>query len=442
MVELGTALRELASEVEASPEVDGSDLWSRGRARVRRRRVVGAGVVSALVVVVTLAGLLVPAPVVVMPAGAPHGPAVPENVYVPSRWLAGTADEGPLGQLAVLGSAARGDGAGVYGVSATTGEYRFLDLPGQVRGTDVAMSPDGRRIAYWITGPTSGTAYPSELYEGVVGGLALYDTVDGSVRRAFLRTDHGLEPFAPIWLGAHTVAVEEWRRTSKTAARRAATYLWNVEDASPRLDGDSGALSLLQPNRDGSFLRSRGNGLRFDTVTVADARVSVVPGQTMVLPAQATPQTAIDETVYTQVSRSGDLVAVVPNGTAAYSNPLMVGTVGADGQVAALAFVARVQSVQLLGWRDDHTVLVTGKPRGGDYGMLSADLRARTVQRVGSVEGALLSTATDLLSAPMVPGLRPPDPIDPRWRTAGIAAAFAALGGVALVLVRRRRLRA
>src|SRR5690349_8960591 len=143
MNELGGALRDLAYQAPPAETVDADELWVAGRRRVRRQRLIGVAVAAALAVLVGTAALVVPAPVVVMPAGEVHAPGFPTRVYTPSRWLAGTDDKGPLGQLALITGAPRHDGNGIVGVSATTGEYRFLDLPGFVEGTTPDLAPDG-----------------------------------------------------------------------------------------------------------------------------------------------------------------------------------------------------------------------------------------------------------------------------------------------------------
>src|SRR5262245_45629089 len=126
MTELGTALRELADRQQPVGGIDAADLWKHGRQRVRRRRMVGTAVVGALRAAVGIGSLVIPDPVVVMPAGEVHAPGYPERIYTPSQWLAGTDDKGPLGQLALISTAGRDGHLGVFGISATTGEYRFL----------------------------------------------------------------------------------------------------------------------------------------------------------------------------------------------------------------------------------------------------------------------------------------------------------------------------
>src|SRR4051794_28700803 len=96
------------------------ELWDRGR-RYQRRRRTGGGVI-AVVVALALAALggldwwrARPEP---MPASGT--PALPTKIWMPGKWLPGTDDAGPLGQLAAVQVATRGtwtgDTDGVAGV--------------------------------------------------------------------------------------------------------------------------------------------------------------------------------------------------------------------------------------------------------------------------------------------------------------------------------------
>jgi hypothetical protein len=159
--------------------------------------------VAFLLVVFGAAGLLRPTASTVGPTGDPDSlGALPTQLYIPSRWLPGT-DGHPIGPLAVVASAERGwSGTTDYvGVSATTGEYRFLDLPGlasDVGGDEPALSPSGRYVAYWFGGDPDGDAAPVEGGRPVVG-VAVYDTVTGDVHKHGLRTEHGLHPEKLLW---------------------------------------------------------------------------------------------------------------------------------------------------------------------------------------------------------------------------------------------------
>lgn len=112
-----------------------------------------------------------------VPADAPAG--LPSRLHEPSPWLPGTAEDGPLGQLIAVLPAQHGswtgESTGTVGISATTGEYRFLDPPDQSDHTQVALAPDGRHLAYWTTGPTTDTPNTNGDYQQVTAGVAVDD---------------------------------------------------------------------------------------------------------------------------------------------------------------------------------------------------------------------------------------------------------------------------
>jgi hypothetical protein len=138
------------------------DLWTRGVRRRRARRAATAVVVAAAVLLVGIGGWAFrTGEQRVEPADTHGAPHLPDRFYQPSPWL--HAFDGPPGQLVAIGVAehksllhTRQD---AYGVTAADGQYGFLDLPDAAqpspgRGNDLvpALSPDGRHLAYWITG--------------------------------------------------------------------------------------------------------------------------------------------------------------------------------------------------------------------------------------------------------------------------------------------------
>ena len=231
-------LREAATAAPSgSPD---PTLWDRGRRYHRRRR---AGTVLVVVVTLVLLGSLLgydrhrARPI--EPAGAEGAAAVPTRVWTPDPWLPSTDDEGPLGRLAIVMRSRQntwfGSRDGVVGVSATTGEYRFLDLPDLVgtAGFDgPVLSPDGRSIAYWTTGKTTGSPNSES---GAIAGVAVYDAATGALQRHPIETEHGVRPETLTWAGDDAVLVaygqlrggdddSEMSRSSSSSA--AALYRW------------------------------------------------------------------------------------------------------------------------------------------------------------------------------------------------------------------------
>jgi hypothetical protein len=418
------------------------DLWDRA---VRHHRVRRAGTVAiAAVAVLALVALGALDWWRARPEPAPAGsaPALPTRIWMPDKWLPGTDDAGPLGQLAALQWAVRGswtgDEAGYAGISAATGEYRFLDLPDAVlEGPGpVALSPDGRHVAYWFTGDT---AKSPNSGSGPVVGVAVYDTTTGEVVRAAIPTEHGLSVDAVAWLDERRVVF---------------TYgHWDGGDGDPEMDQSSGTTvpgiqvwdfqAGTEPARlPGS--RAVDSGIEYAgegrVVTSANGWVVVVgPGgsrlPTLVATGHQEGASAID--------RDADRVAW-PGG-AANPSSVLISPLG-EGAFRRLAVPGTRKTYRLAGWPDPrHVAAVQRVGDGYDRTVLRlvdvATGEATEVLRypVGS-NGYATHLATDLLRTPSVQRPRPPDPLDPRKLTG--AAVAVVLGALLAVVAWRRRVRA
>jgi hypothetical protein len=450
MSDLGTALRELAERQPSVAADDAGVLWARGRRRIRRRRAIGAAVAAVVLAAVGLGTVLVPDPVVVMPAGPVHAPGYPDQVYRPSRWLASTDDKGPLGQLAVIAPAQHGGDIAMFGVSATTGEYRFLDLPDWVRGSKVALAPDGRHVAYWMTGHTTGKPYPDPMLAGfgqagVIAGVALYDTTNGHVQRTKLTTVHGMQDEPLVWVDSTTVYFGDWQLDNSHAASRSRWLSVAVGRSEPAEILDSQAAVMEgHRNADGSFLVPDVNARRWTSVQPAGPTGAAPGGSPGTIRLPATLPIGV-AAYYTYASRAGaNRVVVGVNDTPSLVNPLMVGDVAADGTVHGLEYVGdRLQNVVVLGWHDDRTLLAYGTTRKQDTILAAVDVEhgtATTLSRFTEAGwGDQLVPALDVLRGDVVTGMKPPNPPDPRWRTSGFVVGGLLLAGAATWIVRRRR---
>lgn len=445
MTELGTALRELADRQQPVGGQEPGELWSRGRQRVRRRRTIGAAVALALVAAVGTSALLIPAPTVVMPAGKPHQPGIPRDIYTPSPHLAGTADQGPLGQVAVIAGARRGNGYGVFGISARTGRYLFLDLPGRIPDTQVALAPDGNHIAYWF-GPRDANAV-GDLSKQPATGVAIYDTRTGKTKKDQIFPHSTVVSGVLTWLDERSLYFFSTPRSSRAVAVptvwRAPAAPHRIEVAIPDLEAP---LTGVRRNRDGSVLLSASKSA-FNRYLIGRNGGLEFTGTQLTLPSAPTPD-SMPAQGYRAVSTSGRLVLAVPAVAGALSSPVMVGVIPTHSQgtprrpdrVPGLALVGQLQDSLFLGWRDDHTALVVASGEGSGPALFEADLRAHTVRRVGVADPQnyqpLLTAASDLVAYPLVAGRRPPDPQPPvAWLA---LAGLLAIAGV-LWLVRRRR---
>ena len=105
----------------------------------------------------------------------------------------------------------------MYGVTASEGEYGFLDLPGL--GDSAVLSPDGTHIAYWLAGRTSGSPHTSD--GPAVSGIAIYDTGTGAVARQPIATVHGLSPNELTWASEGRLFYDynQWRGGDGDSAR-------------------------------------------------------------------------------------------------------------------------------------------------------------------------------------------------------------------------------
>ncbi|WP_123234096.1 hypothetical protein [Nocardioides marmorisolisilvae] len=450
MSDLGTALRELAGRQQPIDGSDAADLWSRGKQRVRRRRAIGAAVAAIVVAAVGLGAVLVPEPAVVMPAGEVHKPAYPERIYPASRWLATTKDH-PLGQVAVVIPSYRGNKSSVYAISATTGEYRYLDLPGWVEGSHVSLAPDGKHLAYWTTGRTTQAPYPDPILNPVgkgeaIAGVAIYDTVTGKVQRTPLPTPHGMSDEPVYWVNNATMWFGDWRLQNRHSAKMVRSLSISVGRPEPlqirdsALAGTSGNL-----NSNGTFSLSEDGQQTWEQVA---APGSIDPGFFEARPAVRLPVRLPEKhadgpvATYDYVATAGTRVVVVVDSTPSMSSPVLVGDIDKNGAVKTLDFVGdRFQEADVVGWRDASTLLAYGRDRHGAI-LAAVDVPTRKLTVLTrSISGWSpdMSPARDVLAQGLVTGLRPPEPMDPRLRNGLIAGGGLVLAGAVLVLVRRRR---
>ena len=443
MSTLHDRLADLAEEAPAAgPPQHAPGLWERGL-RYRRVRRTGTLIVlgSTVLVLALLGGITWQrAAPPVQPAGGPVG--LPDRVWDPSPWLP-TTDR--PGRLVAIDTAAQGSWTGKHtaavGISATTGEYAFLDLPDAKLDTfdGPRLSPDGRHIAYWLTGRTTGTPNTSE--GPPIAGVAIYDTGSGRVVRHPIATAHGLRPDFLAWADPTTVAYSAYqivggddaslrKQDSGRAGPMASWSLSGEPERLPRrLMGDlqgaghgrilvgtsssdpARAYRLLDLHRPSAshfvdFPSSSGAlaGLRFVSVDASGRRIALVPGNKN--PAKV------------QAGRIGHL-RVVPN------------TRGTWGVVD---------------WLDPDTIVTLRRARdraeagSGLYRVSVATGRStKLVTFPRFSHGGGWQFATDLLDAPSVHATKPPRPVDPRWVT-GLAVTTV-LGALAGVLLWRRRFR-
>lgn len=455
MNDLGTALRELAGEVTAPHAADPGDLWSRGRSRVRRRGV--AAVVAMLVLgALGYVGIARPTPTLVMPAGAPHAAAIPENIWAPNRFLAGVSETGAPGQLAVIAST-QNDGNHYFGrwfgISATTGRYVALDLPGKASDSPMWLSPDGTRIAYAITGRTGLSRYVSRSDPSDDGpmpvhpptGIGVYDTRNGSVARYQTLTSMGWSDHNDLllsWTDDSTVIFTYSLAAGFGSSQLAGTWIWHPGSDKPsRIHGSS---DMFGDHYTFGFpssvvVRSTGDGPPYSVVNT-DGRAT---GRLVSYP--------VDGRSPNSLSLSGNRVVLVGY-TAGTTRPRIFVADQARQKRVHFSAVSTLAYPELLGWRSDSTVLVLGS-RGritqsssdlGPPAIYSLDLATNRVVQIGSLQDSVdqgtVQVANSLLVDPLVRGRRPPSLLSAFGLPLGIAGA-ALVAGAGYLVYRRRRAR-
>lgn len=413
-----------------------SDLWRRGRHRQLRRWLAG---VSALVVVGFASGGLaghVLAPVQGTVAAEPAGDLrLPDVFRQPGAFE--PAFEGPPGPLAAVGLGTRG---GIlssenswWGVSGRTGEARFLDLPDAVVEPDhePALSADGRRLAYWFTGPTGA--------EPVVG-VAVADLVTGDVRRWRSETARGLWAQGLVWAGdvlwweagdlSSTGLVGE---PGAATAARMSVHTWDAAtDEHATVHGSGISLSATGTTVEGALASVRGNRVRrLEGDQVAGG---IAPDPPVSVQGFSAPALSYDG----RIAGIAQAASGVVDDTA---HPLLVGDVGDDGR-ARLEEVGDVRALAVLGWRSESevVVLVAGDPSDGSRARGAVvDVATGRSTPVLEFRGNVPSTfATGVWPAETVTA--PAAPFAPDPRVVGLlVAASAFVAFRAWTFVRRRR---
>jgi LPXTG-motif cell wall-anchored protein len=447
------ALEEIA---ERAPELHiPDDVWDRAQRSRRRGTIATAAAVMA--VVISAAGLGMTATHRASPADVSgQAPALPSRLYAVPDGITATSDGGlAVGQASI--AFATGSGVPVV-VDAHDGRYHALDLPGYVgvstplafvEGPSLALSPDGRWLAYpFVTGVRGdGTAQES--------GFRVLDLTTGAIRTTDLGSpQRGLEvrslAWSPDsrWLAWSGNGVTSWTTGSTTyrgiARGRLApgtttsTSLPSPQDANTAMAiDDNGRVALLTTAR----LRIVDPSGRVSTYPVA------MPG-TVMNGGTATPRMAF--------SPSGDSLAI-PSSSPEHHVRLIdpetgrvrqqrVGGTAPDGATAdPLGWAAADLPVYLVSQRSGTDTpsrrieVIGGWPPG-------AFPSSSVVTRMSGLVPEQLSIAVDLLAGDRRSRDFPP-PTWPStsgdssriWLAALGLAGLSGLGGTMWLAVRRRR---
>lgn len=343
----------------------------------------------------------------------PAGGALPTRLYDVDRDLDGTDEVGLIGPLAAAWTVNRGRmiggipllrpyyERGVVGVSAKTGTYAMLDIPmeqGTYRCGFVELSPDGRRLAFWIT-RVSRPWVPWTCDEA--SALGVYDTVTGEVRRRPLRAPGQ----SVAWIDSHRLVRGPFKalRPSAEELRTTPFEVWDVRR--PEAVHRDGLPRSLQDVR---LPRRRSGGVVVDGTSTWAVRV------------------------LEDLDGGPLLVSSWEDGLGPESRRVP----GAEDYVA------------VVGWREDEAVAMAQSADDGPGRLVAVDVHTGRRQVLTRVEGAPssnpVSVATDLLSVPPVPR---PAPSSSGWLHGSYASAALSLFailllGTALLAVTARRARA
>lgn len=440
MSTLHDRLADLAEEAPTAEPMCGARdaLWERGLRYRRVRRAGTLAVVGAAVLALVLLGgvTLHRAAPPVQPARGSVG--LPDRVWTPSPWLATTDRPGQLVAIATTDRGGwNGSHTGLAGISATTQDYAFLDLPALVDepGDGPALSPDGRHVAYWTSGGTTGTPYTGDGTP--IAGVAVYDVGSGHVVRHRIETAHGLRPQTLVWADAATLVFsggqimggDDAPEPKQMSARAEHLASWPLGGRPSPIPG-AGAGGGLESYGHGRILvgtssrRPERQHRLIDLQHPAASRFVRLP--------ESSP--SIIGASFYAFDASGRRVALVEGN----ANPGKVHA-GRIGHVRLVPHSS--QTFAVLDWVGSGTLVTLrtgGVRRQQGTGVYAVSLATGASRRlVRNSSSASWQFATDLLGAPSVHAQEPPRPLDPRVMTGlAIGTVLAAIAG--LVLWRRR----
>ena len=454
-IDLKQGLGDIAADAP-TPDLSADALWRTGRRRLRRRRAAAATASLAVVALVAGAVGLAATPGLLRtdeppPAGAVEEAHLPDRVWQASGWTAGTERAGDPGRIGVVwwdngsrrsfGSLGGGSGGGLMSVSAVDGKYRYLDLPDFVYDSynPPVLSPDGRYLAY-----AERSAGPDDP-AAVTTGWTVYDAQTG-------RLLHHEPTDAPQGAGggdnlawspdSRTLLVDVCRVTqvdrSSQSCTTTTTDLWDVAD--DRVRTVAGPLASYVVGAEGDDLVVLGGAagralLRFD----------VRAGTSEPLGRLATYRGSQDRRV--AVDPANDRATVAYTFRRDENGPLQLRLAeqrlgDQPGNPRSRRLLSDAPLIEPVDVRDDGQALTVVASNNGSTWLVRTQPRVGEEVDVVALEsygGSGPLFATDLAWEPTVPGVRPPEIRDPWAVGGGVALGLAAVAGLGVLWVRRRR---
>ncbi|GGD19627.1 hypothetical protein [Nocardioides daphniae] len=444
-------------EVDATAPVP-AHLWTRGRRWQRRRRVanLAAGATAVVLVgaTVTALGPWTQQPQEIAPSAVREGAKLPDRIHMRlTRHLPDAALEPAVGVADFDRTTLTRTENGIATLGAYSGAYGFVPTPGRV--SEVSVSPDGERVAYWVKGASPSQEAVSAAGVGgeVAGGIGVLDLTTGDVRVREMQSRHGLADRGVIWLDETSLYVETWAfgppQEEGYSSRRMAREVLDTDSlvAAPAPWTEKWGLSRRVASQGGDLLAFAEKG--WALVDRSSGAATPLPGEPPLigfsLPTMA-------------VSTEGRVAALGnddPPDTSSNEVTRLAVTTGSLAEGPSFRWrdvpVDRAPMLAgLHGWREGEVVatdvsiaadgvvgtFVTISPESGERTTLSTLVAPEEVD--GDQGWANWVWAPDLLtSARVVEGKAPPSPPNPRVVAGGAAAALlVVLGG--LVLWRRR----
>lgn len=455
MTDLRAGLAELADDAPTPTGCPG--LWERGVRRARRRTAATVAASVTCLAVLGFSGATVwraAAPVEPAPADTEGRTVLPDRIFHPSPWLDTTGEAGPIGPLLAVRAAERkswtGSSYDVVGVSAVTQEYRFLDLPDRagfdhLEETDGALSPDGRHLAYWVTGGTTDEPASAGFAGDPVVGYAVYDTeADELVLREDFATPHGLAPELLAWADADTLALDFYEYDAPTGD--GGTSSRGTAEGLRIRDLTAPASRPVPVSRTPWTLTSAGAGR---LVFAGNRQMLVVDADDPTQRRRLTSEDPVDGRWF--LAPDGRTVAVQPHALDERgTREVLVGTVPAGDRPLRLHPVPGFTLEEgVVGWVDAGHLLVTGHLEGVES--ITSGTVYATFDRLDVVTGEAETLvgvesgadqpqlALGLLDSPVVDAKAPASPTDPRVAAALGVAALLGVAGIVALVVRRRR---
>ncbi|RYB91836.1 hypothetical protein EUA93_17035 [Nocardioides oleivorans] len=386
---------------------------------------------------VTLQRAATPEPAVT-PSSAP---TLPDRVYDHPAW-------GPVGmprEPVVAAQLATREtwGGPVNAISVITGSgrYLYLDVDGDL-AERIALSPDGRRVAYWLAGTPRGTPRTREGHNTSVTTVAVVDVVTGAVVRHEFATEHGITSTALLWADATTLvgAFAQWKAGAdgtaidQSSAVGGTSWAWDVSRGGELRQLEGEVFSELD-----AFSEAAGERLLIgrDVVDLATGDVRRVARRGFTGSSGAAGSNAV-------LRQDGTLAQIGGPGLGGrVPNQVTLGDLD-DAVLGQQVVPGTERTFQVLGWRDAQHLVVVRRTTSGpesvgsdelDYEIVSIDVATGDAEPVTTGGSSMLAWdwAEGLLTAPVVDAVQPSDPVDPRVVAGlGVALLVGTVGGLAL----------